>query len=247
MMEPPPTRRIAGSTARDIKNGPFRFVARTRSHSSSLILSTVETLSAPALFTRTSIRPKAFSVSSAALRPSSSRVTSAARAMASPPTSLISFTTPSRDSRRRPKTATLAPPAARPKAIARPIPDPPPVTIVTLPFNRVTISLTLASNRCTIPAGALPPAVRDSNISPCLPASKALRAKMTSIGAQYAYWHYRIPYLRWLWGRRHGAWPRARRARPRRLFHHLRPSHPDENQRPSNPLSPGSGGFLSVV
>ena len=89
MMEPPPTRRIAGSTARDIKNGPFRFVARTRSHSSSLILSTVETLSAPALFTRTSIRPKAFSVSSAALRPSSSRVTSAARAMASPPTWLI--------------------------------------------------------------------------------------------------------------------------------------------------------------
>src|SRR6266852_12233 len=54
---PPPHFRNSGSTARDIRNGPFTFTAITRSHSSSLIPSTVDTCSAPALFTSTFSRP----------------------------------------------------------------------------------------------------------------------------------------------------------------------------------------------
>src|SRR5256884_313659 len=54
---PPPHFRNSGSTARDVKNGPFTLTAITRSHSSSLIPSTVDTCSAPALFTSIFSRP----------------------------------------------------------------------------------------------------------------------------------------------------------------------------------------------
>src|SRR5712692_5151646 len=56
-MAPPPHFRNSASTARDIRNGPFTLTVITRSHSSSLIPSTVETCSVPALFTSKFSRP----------------------------------------------------------------------------------------------------------------------------------------------------------------------------------------------
>src|SRR6266581_8809101 len=56
-MTPPPHFRNSGNTALDIRNGPFTLTVITRSHSSSLIPSTVDTCSVPALFTSTFSRP----------------------------------------------------------------------------------------------------------------------------------------------------------------------------------------------
>src|SRR6266852_3997585 len=73
---PPPHFRNSGSTARDTRNGPFTFTVITRSHSSSLIPSTVDTCSVPALFTRTFSRPNRSTVPFTARSTSRARVTS---------------------------------------------------------------------------------------------------------------------------------------------------------------------------
>src|SRR5205823_2741670 len=75
-MVPPPALRNSLSAARDIRNGPFRFTVITRSQSSSLMVSTVETLSVPALFTSTLTLPNFLTVSATAWSASLARVTS---------------------------------------------------------------------------------------------------------------------------------------------------------------------------
>src|SRR6266851_5310307 len=82
---PPPHFRNSFSAVRDIRNGPFTFTIITRSHSSSVMLSTVETCSAPALFTSTFSRPNCLTVSRTARSTSLARVTSHSTAEALPP------------------------------------------------------------------------------------------------------------------------------------------------------------------
>ena len=84
-MAPPPALRNSFSAARDIRNGPFTFTVITRSQSSSLMLSTVETLSVPALFTNTFSVPNFLAVSRTTRSASFARVTSHSRASAAPP------------------------------------------------------------------------------------------------------------------------------------------------------------------
>src|SRR3989442_2673550 len=84
-MAPPPHFRNSASTARDIRNGPFTFTVITRSHSSSLIPSTVETCSVPALFTSTFSRPNRSTVPFTARSTSRARVASHSIANPVPP------------------------------------------------------------------------------------------------------------------------------------------------------------------
>src|SRR6266481_1723506 len=82
---PPPAFRNSGSTARDIRNGPLTLTVITRSHSSSLMPSTVETCSAPAQFTSTFSRPNRSTVPFTARSTSTARVTSHSIANPAPP------------------------------------------------------------------------------------------------------------------------------------------------------------------
>src|SRR2546425_5852363 len=144
---PPPHFRNSFSAARDIRNGPFTFTVITRSHSSSVMLSTVETCSAPALFTSTFSRPNCLTVSRTARSTSLPRVTSHSTAEALPPSFFTSPVTARSFSSRRPAKATLAPSRANARAIARPIPVPPPLIRATFPESRVTLFGAPASNR----------------------------------------------------------------------------------------------------
>src|SRR5207253_5552798 len=87
----------------------------------------------PALFTTTSTTPCSASTSSTRARIRPSEVTSAWWALARPPPAVtaaaVSLAVPSS----RSATATTVPRAARARAVARPIPEPPPVTIATFP------------------------------------------------------------------------------------------------------------------
>src|SRR5260370_326031 len=84
-MAPPPHFRNSGSTALDIRNGPFTLTAITRSHSSSLIPSTVDTCSVPALFTSTFSLPNRSTVPFTARSTSLARLTSHSIANPAPP------------------------------------------------------------------------------------------------------------------------------------------------------------------
>ena len=82
---PPPHFRNSGRTARDTRNGPFRFTIIIRCHSSSLMPSHRRQRSAPALFTNTFSRPNRFTVPLTARATSAARVTSHSIANPAPP------------------------------------------------------------------------------------------------------------------------------------------------------------------
>ncbi|MNT45360.1 hypothetical protein D3C72_1819420 [compost metagenome] len=105
-----------------------------RSHSSTLSLSSGDSGITPALLTNTSMRPKASTVAAASFSRSARFATSVATAMASPPASRISATTWSSRSVRRAASTTLAPRAARWRAVDSPRPLLAPVTMATLPL-----------------------------------------------------------------------------------------------------------------
>src|SRR6266498_4290077 len=84
---------------------------------------------------RMSTRPSSLTTPSTRARPCSGRDTSPARALALPPAVLISATTVSSGALRRPDTTTCAPSAASMRAVERPLPVPPPVTIAILPVS----------------------------------------------------------------------------------------------------------------
>src|SRR3990172_689426 len=90
----------------------------------------------PALFTRTSSWPKVSIAARIRRWMSAPCVTSAGTASARPPAESISLATASIGPGRRPLATTLAPSRANMRAMARPRPVPPPVTIATLFFNR---------------------------------------------------------------------------------------------------------------
>src|SRR5215472_5797397 len=81
------------------------------------------------------------------LATSASSVTSPAIAIDCPPAELINATVASMPSLERSDTATRAPSLATASAVARPMPDPPPVTNATLPSSMpaMTTSLCLSS------------------------------------------------------------------------------------------------------
>src|SRR6266508_864444 len=92
---------------------------------------------AAALLTRTSSRPTRASTSSTILWGAVASARSAGTANAAPPAAAISATTESSLSSPRPTTATVRPRSARSRAVAAPIPEPPPVTIATRRFKAV--------------------------------------------------------------------------------------------------------------
>src|SRR2546425_1001282 len=112
---------------------PVRFVARTCCQSSSFMRRTRLSRVMPALFTRWSIRPWAFTTSSKAASTEARSATSIARASALPPAAVISATASARRARSRAVRTTVAPSAANALAIARPMPRDAPVTNETLP------------------------------------------------------------------------------------------------------------------
>src|SRR6266478_2456106 len=63
----------------------------------------------------------------------------------------------------------------------------------------------------------------------------------------YAYWHHLLPHLRRLRRRCHRAWPGIGRPRTRRSFHQLRPTHPDEPERPAYFLPRSRSRFLPAL
>ena len=180
---PPCAFRNSGSTARDIRNGPLTLTVITRSHSSSLMPSTVETCSAPALFTSTFSRPNRSTVPFTARSTSTDRVTSHSIANPAPPSFWISRATSRIFSSRRPATATPAPSRANASAIARPIPVPPPVISATLPASRVTFFAAPASNRMPRGSFAAPRGGRDSSIRFPDPQAAALAVVMAAVPA----------------------------------------------------------------
>ena len=89
----------------------------------------------PATLAMMSIPPKASTVRSIAARQSTLNDTSPATAMATPPVATISADTASAALVCRSMIATLAPSRANNSAVARPMPDAPPVTRARLPDN----------------------------------------------------------------------------------------------------------------
>src|SRR5437879_5775089 len=181
---PPPYFRNSGSTARDIRNGPFTLTVISRSHSSSLMPSTVDTCSAPAQFTSTFSRPNRSTVPFTARSTSRARVTSHSIANPAPPSFWTSRATSRIFSSLRPATATPAPSRANANAIARPIPVPPPVISAILPASRVTFFPAPASNRVPRGSFAAPRGGRDSSIRFPDPQAAALAVVMGAVPAR---------------------------------------------------------------
>src|SRR4030095_6876100 len=101
----------------------------------------------PALLTSMSTRPKVARVACTARCTSASSVTLLGTASACPPAAAIWSATSSSSSLRRPVIVTLAPSCANVRAMAAPMPVPPPVTMVTLSASRMDVSLSGLNDR----------------------------------------------------------------------------------------------------
>src|SRR5580765_1081532 len=131
---PPPDRRICGTACLITRNGPRRLTAMTLSNSAAEMASTpAKSLRMAAAVTTTSQSPNSAADRSRAAETSASDEVSPAIAIDLPPASRISRATVSAELAAMSKIATLAPRLARRRAVARPMPDPPPVTNATDP------------------------------------------------------------------------------------------------------------------
>src|SRR6185369_6974960 len=104
----------------------------------------------PALFTRMSIRPSSPLARSTIARRSARLVTSVRTAMARrprPPTSSAVRTAPALSTS---ATTTSAPRRASSRAVARPMPRPPPVTIATVPLSSIDVLLSGGAGLCDV-------------------------------------------------------------------------------------------------
>jgi hypothetical protein len=142
MILPPPCWIILFPTAWQHRNTPFRLISRTWSQPSSLIFSAsrIKGLT-PALFTRISIFPNAFTASSTILLTSCEEETSAPMAVVLTPKPSISFATVSAFSRFLPLMMMSAPSLANPMAMSFPIPREEPVISATFPLNFIVSSM----------------------------------------------------------------------------------------------------------
>jgi hypothetical protein len=125
--------RRAGRAARVMRAGPWRLTSSTRSQSSPSIDSNGAVTSVPALLTRTSRAPYRSTAAATAWAASSGRVTSSSTADASPPSPSIAATVPAAPSTATSAAITRIPEAASRMEVARPRPEPAPVTRTTLP------------------------------------------------------------------------------------------------------------------
>src|SRR5688572_6863034 len=124
---------IPGSAACVQRNVLVAFTAKIRFHSSSVVLASGAEVDAPALFTRMSTLPNPFRAASIISRMLAGSVTSAGNAFASAPSLVSSAAIFSTCSAVRAATKIRAPSRARERAMAAPIPRPPPVTTATCP------------------------------------------------------------------------------------------------------------------
>ncbi len=133
MITPPPAFSITGMAYLLIKKIDLTLTAITRSHSSSVVSNTVARRIIPALLNRMSSPSNSSTVSRTARRQSAAWLTSQRIKMACPPSSLIVWTTLSPPTSSRSAMATAAPSRANRVAVARPIPDAPPVISARFP------------------------------------------------------------------------------------------------------------------
>src|SRR5712692_2596056 len=119
----------------------LKLTAMILSHVSSALSRKGSSLSHPALFTTMSSWPNCARASSTARLTSARRVRSQPSASPLTPSASISCLTASALSARMSSTATSSPSCARPSAMARPMPRPPPVTSAVLPLSFMTLSL----------------------------------------------------------------------------------------------------------
>src|ERR1700761_2237261 len=120
--------RRCGRAARVTRTIPTTLTSYTRCHSSSGLSLTVPAAPMPALFTRMSRPPSASAAAPTAARTDASSVTSAL----SPRNSSVGL---------RSSAATRAPRSASSRAVASPIPDPPPVITAASPLSSAMPSL----------------------------------------------------------------------------------------------------------
>src|SRR5215210_3819029 len=177
-MRPPSPRSIMRlPTVWAMRNVPRTLTCTTWSNFSSGISSGGAPQVVPLLLTRTSIAPKASSVSATTLFTSSGSVTSQASASALPPRPSISALTSSSASFLRAQRTTLAPASESASAMYWPSPRPPPVTMAVLLSRRnrssafvrslASVSILLLSSSST--AGAC-----------CWPSLRSLRLLLVS-------------------------------------------------------------------
>src|SRR3989442_11251086 len=139
-MAPAPVRRMAGIACLAARNMLSTLTVISLRQLSSLSSTTVPRLPMPTLLSRKSRRPNRSSVASTMAAQSAARVTSAGRAIASPPTAAIISTVRLARPASRSTTTTRVPARARRIAAARPLPmpspaAPPPVTMATFPVK----------------------------------------------------------------------------------------------------------------
>src|SRR5579863_8944137 len=128
-MAPPPAASIAGISYFIDRKTPLRLTSMRRSQATSSSSATANPLApTPALLKATCSRPNAASARSTMPRQSASRLTSAATASASPPSPSIIATVALASASFRSTTTTRPPSLAKSWAVARPIPEPAPVT-----------------------------------------------------------------------------------------------------------------------
>src|SRR5215207_8018973 len=133
---PPPRLFMCGITAWVPLNGPRRLTAMMRSQSATGIAAIVCRVIVPAELTSTSMPPSLTAISSARRAKASPSATSSACPAAPPP---ISAATRCAASPSRSITATRAPAAANTRALAAPMPLPPPVTRTVFPVKSSAI------------------------------------------------------------------------------------------------------------
>ena len=110
----------------------------------------------PALFTRISIPFLSLPTPLNRSATSSGQVTSQVNDSPEPPADRTSSTVSSRASRRRPQTTTRAPSLPSVSAIARPIPEPPPVTTATFPSKLIVGTIQIPRSTFHVPHGRGP-------------------------------------------------------------------------------------------
>ena len=132
IITPPPCTCIAGITSRLIRAAETRFRSMISCHSSSEISGVGVHLLPPTLLINTSTRPYRSNVAFTNASASSPFVTSASWENTSAPSALTSSVAASRVSGVLPQMLNFAPSAAKPSAIAFPMPRLAPVTMTTL-------------------------------------------------------------------------------------------------------------------
>src|SRR5262245_42817662 len=135
MMLPRPRSRMRGATVLVSTKAPTRLMRSTSAKSAALISRRAERRRTAAEFTSTSTPPYSARAEPTSCATSASLPTSPLTAVATPPAWEMAVTVSARGSGRRPKMTTRAPSLANSSAVARPMPVPPPATMVTLPSS----------------------------------------------------------------------------------------------------------------